>query len=81
MSNEWNLMKELEPPIGEPLIVTVYDKGRNQYELRYPVYYCKSLYTDEYSFTMLSHEGICHLLPEYSKVVAWQVFSKPYEIL
>ena len=34
---EWKSIKEQKPPIGEALIVTIYDGCRNRRELRYPV--------------------------------------------
>lgn len=79
MSNDWNLLSLEKPPVGTPLIVTVYDSGRCRNELRYPVYYGKSLYSDEYVFTMLSHEGVITFVKEYTKVIAWQKLPQIYE--
>lgn len=75
---KWNNMKDGLPPVGEALIVTIYDSIRNRRELRYPVTYRKCFYSDDYAFFQYGHDdGI--LLPEFSQVLAWAVIPKPFE--
>jgi len=41
---KWEILETGKPPVGVPLIVTIHDTFRNRKELRYPVYYQKSLF-------------------------------------
>lgn len=71
-------IKEGLPPIGVPLIVTIYDTIRFRRELRYPVYYQKSLYCNKYGFYMYGNEE-SPLLPEFSEVIAYMEMPTVYE--
>lgn len=73
----WTSIKDSLPPVGEPLIVTIYDSIRNRRELRYPVFYRKSCYHDGYGFYEYGLEDNM-LLPEYSEVLAWMELPRPY---
>lgn len=74
--NPFKPIKEGLPQIGVPLIVTIYDSIRFRRELRYPVYYQKSLFCDEYGFYV---NGTDILLPEYSEVIAYMEIPNVYE--
>lgn len=74
--SEWKSIKDGLPPIGSPLIVTIFDSFRNRRELRYPVYYQKSIYSGDYGFYV---NGTDYLMPEYSEVLAWQEIPDVYE--
>lgn len=75
---EWKSIKEQKPPIGEALIVTVYDGCRNRRELRYPVTYRKSYYNNGFGFYQYGVEEN-YLMPEYSEVLAWMRIPSTYE--
>jgi hypothetical protein len=66
------------PPIGEVLIVTIFDSFRQRNELRYPVYYRKSYYSDGYGFYQYGVEENI-LLPEFSEVLAWMPIPKMWK--
>ena len=74
--SKWKPIKEGLPPIGVPLIVTIYDSIRFRRELRYPVYYQQSIFCDEYGFYV---NGTDILLPEYSEVIAYMLIPNVYE--
>ena len=76
--NKWISIKDGLPPIGVPLIVSIYDTFNNRRELRYPVIYRKSLYDKGFRFYMYGIEENV-LLPEYSEVRAWMEFPRVYE--
>lgn len=73
---EWKPITEGLPKIGVPLIVTIYDSTRFRRELRYPVYYLKSIFCDEYGFYV---NGTDILLPEFSEVIAYMEMPTVYE--
>lgn len=73
----WTSIKDSLPPVGEPLIVTIYDSIINRRELRYPVFYRKSCYRDGYGFYEHGLEDNM-LLPEYSEVLARMELPRPY---
>lgn len=77
-ANLFKTIKEGLPPIGVPLIVTIYDTTRFRRELRYPVYYQKSLYCNKYGFYMYGNEE-SPLLPEFSEVIAYMEMPNVYE--
>lgn len=72
----WNKLSDGLPPIGYPLIVTIFDSCRNRRELRYPVYYQKGIYSGNYGFYV---NGIDYLMPEYSEVLTWMKVPNVYE--
>ena len=66
---EWKSIKEDGlPPIGNTLILTVFDHCRGRKELRYPVYYLQNPYGYGYGFYL---SGCEPLLPDISEVLAW----------
>lgn len=75
---DWTPIGEGKPPIGMPLIVTIYDSIRNRRELRYPVYYQKSMWNNNYCFCLFGNEEQI-LLPDYSRVIAWRYFPEIWE--
>ena len=72
---EWHSIKDGLPPVGYPLIVTIYDSCHGRRELRYPVVYRQSFWTNDYGF----YCGEDYLMPEYSKVLAWVKVPNVYE--
>lgn len=74
---EWHDIKDGLPPIGTALIVTIFDSIHNRWELRYPVEYRKSYYSDHYGFYQYGLEENM-LLKEYSEVFAWMEIPEPY---
>lgn len=75
----WKKVKtEGLPPIGVPLIVTIDDMVRMRRELRYPVVYRKSLFSDSYGFYDNGGYEESLLTPEYSPVVAWMEIPEIY---
>lgn len=70
MQQIWTPLKDRKPDEGTCLIVTIWDSIRCRKELRYPVYYRQSFYSEHYGFYLYADEGD-QLLPEYSKVLAW----------
>lgn len=73
----WTPITECLPPQGSVLIVTVHDTHRQRNELRYPVYYRKSYYSNNYNFYQYGIEEDI-LLPEFSPVIAWMPIPEPY---
>ena len=76
--NNWVSINEGLPPIGKALIVTIHDVLRQRRELRYPVHYRQSFYSDNYGFYQYGVEESI-LLPEFSEVIAWMELPMPYE--
>ena len=74
----WTPLSKKMPKEGDVLIVTIFDTLRQKNELRYPVYYRQSYYSNEYGFYMYGVEGE-RLLREYSKVLAWMPIPHPWE--
>lgn len=78
MHGGWMPIGDGKPPVGVPLIVTIKDSIRGRNELRYPVYYKKSLYGGCWGFYVYGDEDSL-LLPEYSEVLAWCEFPEIYD--
>lgn len=76
--NNWISITEGLPPVGAPLIVTIHDTLRQRNELRYPVHYRQSFYSNGYNFYQYGSEEMV-LLPEFSQVIAWMPIPNPYE--
>ena len=76
--SEWTNINDGKPPVGMPLIVTIDCTFRNQRELRYPVVYRKSFYSDSYGFYEHGLEDQL-LTAEYSPVIAWMPLPEPYK--
>ena len=74
-SFKWIPINEKLPPLGVCIICTVREHFRNQFELRYPVYYLQKTYENGYAF----YFGDSILMPDISEVVAWMPIPKPYE--
>lgn len=69
----WNEVSKANPPIGEPLIVTIRDNLQGMpNQLRYPVYYVKDTMKHTYCWKWLYGDMAYDLLPEVSEVIAWQ---------
>ena len=69
---EFKRIKDGLPPVGTPLIVKTFNKINLRHEIKYPVYYVKEPYENEYALYFFpACEGICKLLPEYSEVMYW----------
>lgn len=77
-SSRWIPIEEGLPPLGIPLIVSVYDTFKITNELRYPVIYRKSLFREGYNFYVYGAEENI-LLPEYTVVKAWMEFPGTYK--
>lgn len=75
---KWIPITEGPPPTGEVLIVTIFDTLRQRKELRYPVSYRKSYYSDNYGFYQYGIEENI-LLPEFSEVLAWMPIPKMWD--
>lgn len=75
--NRWIPIDEKLPPLGACVICTVREHFRNQFELRYPVYYLQKTYENGYAFYFGDTSN--PLLPDISEVVAWMPMPKPYE--
>lgn len=77
----WTSIKDSLPPVGEPLIVTIYNSIKNRRELKYPVFYRRSCYYNGYDFYEygLKDNVPFVLLPEYSEVRAWMELPRPYQ--
>lgn len=73
----WTSINDGLPPVGKALIVTINDTIRQRRELRYPVEYRKSYYSNHYGFYQYGIEENI-LLPEFSEVVAWMEIPSPY---
>ena len=74
---KWIPIDEKLPPLGACVICTVREHFRNQFELRYPVYYLQKTYENGYAFYFGDTSN--PLLPDISEVVAWMPMPKPYE--
>lgn len=74
---KWIPINEKLPPLGACVICTVREHFRNQFELRYPVYYLQKTYENGYAFYFGDTNN--PLLPDISEVVAWMPIPKPYE--
>ena len=74
----WMPLGKGVPPVGNALIVTIWDSIRNRRELRYPVMYRKSWTSDTYGFYVLGDENEW-LNPEYDRVLAWTLFPEIWE--
>lgn len=66
------------PLPGVPLIVTVWDAIRNRKEIRYPVYYRKGNFDNEFGYYLYGNEDY-RLDDELSKVLAWSLFPEVWE--
>ncbi len=73
---DWTPIGEGLPPIGYPLIVTIYDTCHSRRELRYPVYYRQRMYEDGWGFYDYNEN---YLMPEFSEVLAWMKLPNVYE--
>ena len=76
--DSWMPISEGLPPMGVPLIVTIYDTINSRRELRWPVFYQHSLYRDEWGFYQYGSEDY-KLDPEMSEVLAWQQYPEIWE--
>jgi hypothetical protein len=76
-SFKWIPIKDKLPPVGTCVICTVREHFRNQFELRYPVYYLQKTYENGYAFYFGDTNN--PLLPDISEVVAWMLIPNPYE--
>ena len=76
--SDWTSIKDAPPPVGKCLIVTIHDSFRNRRELRYPVYYRQSFYSNGYGFYQYGAEE-SYLMPEYSEVLAWAEIPQVWE--
>ena len=74
----WTPITDGLPPVGMPLIVTIFDTFKNRKELRYPVYYQQGFFSVNYGFYLYGSADNL-LLPEYSEVLAWCKFPQVYE--
>lgn len=77
LNNSWIPVREKLPPLGACIICTVRDHYRNQFELRYPVYYLQKTYENGYAFYFGDTNN--PLLPDISEVIAWMPLPEPYE--
>ena len=66
------------PLPGVPLIVTIWDSIHNKRELRYPVYYRKGNFDNEFNYYLYGNEDY-QLTDEYSKVLAWSLLPEVWE--
>ena len=66
------------PLPGVPLIVTIWDSIHNRKELRYPVFYHKGAYDNEFAYYLYGNEDY-KLTDEYSRVLAWSLFPDVWE--
>ncbi len=71
--SEWKSIKDELPPVGVPLIVTVYNYWEECRALRYPVYYDEKLCGD-YAF----FHGERKMQQGCTKVLAWMLMPEPY---
>ena len=77
---DWMSTKQLPPPVGTPLIVTVERDttfGPRRAVVA-PVYDMRSVATGEYSYFERGDEN-AQIGPEYFHVVAWTRYPLPYE--
>ena len=73
----WHLMKDGLPALGVQLSVECYDSVNNKLSVKYPVYYIKDPYDLSYKWVFFpAMEGLCVLLPEYSKVKKWKYIDR-----
>lgn len=77
LNGGWISVSEKLPPLGACVICTVREHFRNQFELRYPVYYLQKTYENGYAFYFGDTNN--PLLPDISEVVAWMPIPMPYE--
>ena len=49
---EWRKLYDGLPPVGQLLVVKIFDKSRNTLEFRQPVIYRKSIFDNNYGFYM-----------------------------
>lgn len=74
-------LKEIKagmPPVGVPLIVTVEDFLKGEREVRYPVYYQQSPFSNSLHFRWKYGDLDYELLQDVRKVVAWAKIPEPY---
>lgn len=76
--NKWIPINKKTPPEGAVLIVTMHDTLKQRRELRYPVYYRQSYYSNSYGFYGYGIESE-KLIADFSKVIAWMPIPNPYE--
>lgn len=74
---KWIPISEGLPPTGKALIVTIHDTFKQRRELRYPVYYRQSFYSNNYGFYQYGIKENM-LLPEFSEVIAWMKIPDIY---
>lgn len=75
-ATRWTPITEGLPPIGRCLIVTVYNTPNQRRELRYPVEYRQSMYTDDYGYYL---PGGVYLSPQRNEVLAWTMIPNVWE--
>ncbi|MFV0344228.1 MAG: DUF551 domain-containing protein [Anaerocolumna sp.] len=73
----WVPISERLPALGMCVICTVKDHFRNQYELRYPVYYLQKTYEPGYAFYFGDTSN--PLLPDISEVIAWMPLPETFK--
>ena len=72
----WTDIVDGLPPIGVPLIVTVYDIEQGERTVMYPVMYRKSFRCEKYGFYDAYGS---YLEPEWFPTIAWIEIPSPYE--
>ena len=75
---DWISIKDQLPREGQVVILTIHDTFNGRRELRYPVYYRQSLYSERYAFYVYGLEGE-ELLRDCSRVLAWMPMPTPYD--
>ena len=81
IEDNWIPITEQEPPIGEPLIVTVKDGYGlpRKHEIRFPVYYLKSSRDGIWYYMYQDNQGLYIIDQDYSKAIAWMRFPEAWE--
>ncbi len=74
----WMPVDEEIPLPGTPLIVTIFNFIRHRRELRYPVYYRKGNFDNEFNYYLYGNEDY-QLTDELSKVLAWSPLPEAWE--
>lgn len=69
MKAEWKSIKQHLPPIGQPLMVNIFDHCNGVNKILYPVYYLERPWERGFGFYYGDFEN--RLLQEYSEVKAW----------
>lgn len=69
MRAEWKSIENHVPPIGQPLMVKIFDHCNQKLKFLYPVYYLERPWERGFGFYYGDFEN--RLLTEYSEVKAW----------